>query len=266
MEKVLTEQELKDLAERMQAVFEDVGVVKLQDGQTGDGDDWYDDGLQVDYELRSGRVSCVLQRCIEAGGARYRVRMNAPLAGNTLPEDRMSERERELMREDMHIDFLTGVYNRRFIETVFCDRLAEAAREGRQVAVALVSLDGAEQLRREYGQPALDQIICTMANQWKKHYDGADRRIICRLTGSIFLIACDGVSEAELEAEVRRLYEEMPGECIAGSSFVPAELRTWSTLYRLCDERMRAASAAGGDRICAATEPSAPCGRLSEAE
>ena len=196
MEKGYTERGLQALTQALQAVFEDVSVVELPQECA---DHWQDDAVQVSYEQGGGQVSCVLRRRILVDGVWYGVQMSAPLAGNTLPEDRMTERERELVREDMNHDFLTGAYNRRYIETVFSAELEADVRAGGRVAAALVSLDGADRLQYTYGQPALDQVVCTIANQWKKHYDQPGSRIVCRLQGGLLLIACDKLSAAELK-------------------------------------------------------------------
>ena len=257
------EQELQRLTDALRAVFDDVSVVELP-GQPPEH--WQDDAMQVSYEQGGGQVSCVLRRRIDTAAGSYGIQMSAPLAGNTLPEDRMSERERELVREDLNHDFLTGAYNRRYIETVFSRRLASDIEAGGQAAAALVSLDDADGLRAAYGQPALDQIICTMANQWKKHSDIPARRIVCRLHGGILLIACAGMAARELADEMRRHYAEMPCDCVAGAGMMsrvaftlsigvagtaelPEGARGWEQLYQLCDARLRAAIAAGGDCI-----------------
>lgn len=135
MKKECTEQDLRELARSAQAVFE---AVTLTEAPLCDG--WQDDGLRVDYELRNGRVDCVLHRRVEADGKCWELEMCAPLAGNVLPEERMTPRERELCREDMSHDFLTGVYNRRYLETVFAQKLEQCAAQGRKAAVALVSI------------------------------------------------------------------------------------------------------------------------------
>ena len=119
MKKECTEQDLRELARSAQAVFE---AVTLTEAPLCDG--WQDDGLRVDYELRNGRVDCVLHRRVEADGKCWELEMCAPLAGNVLPEERMTPRERELCREDMSHDFLTGVYNRRYLETCVGDLIA----------------------------------------------------------------------------------------------------------------------------------------------
>ena len=265
MEKTWTEKDLAGLAEALRAVFEDVEIVPLPPESAGH---WQDDAMQVSYEQVGGQVGCVLRRRIQAGGASYGVQLGAPLAGNALPEDRMTERERELVREDLNRDFLTGAYNRRYIETVFSSQLEADMAAGQQAAVALISLDEADRLRYTYGQPALDQIVCTMTNQWKKHYDAPRSRIVCRLHGGVLLIARAGATAADLAEELGRFYAEMPCDCVAGAGMMsrvaftlsigvagtaelPADRRSWEGLYALCDARLRGAVAAGGDCICA---------------
>ena len=146
MDREWTEQDLHTFVRNAQAVFEEVSLTPAQPG-TG----WQDEGLQVDYELRGGRVDCVLHRSIQADGKMWQLQMTAPLAGNVLPEERMTPRERELCRDDLSHDFLTGVYNRRYLETVFAEVLAECATQGRSAAVALVTLDDGQKLRDSYG-------------------------------------------------------------------------------------------------------------------
>ena len=145
MEKQWTEQDLHSFVQTAQAVFDSVSLTEEQP-EPG----WQDESLQVDYELRGGRVDCVLHRIVEADGKRWKLQMSAPLAGNVLPEERMTPRERELCRDDMSHDFLTGVYNRQYLERVFGAKLEQWARQGRSAAVALVAeVALAQQLRLE---------------------------------------------------------------------------------------------------------------------
>ena len=260
MKKECTEQDLRTLAQSAQAAFE---TVKLTETQPCEG--WQDDGLRVDYELRNGRVDCVLHRRVEADGKCWELELSAPLAGNVLPEERMTPRERELCREDMSHDFLTGVYNRRYLETVFAEKLEQCAAQGRKAAVALVSIDNGQKLRDLYGQPVMDQLHCFVGNQWKKSFDVPAARIVSRLTGSIFVVGCLDADAKQLADEMELLYEQMPHACIttvglmhrvpftlscavAGLEDVP--VKNWQALYEKCDERLRAAQTAGGDRVC----------------
>ena len=256
MKKECTEQDLRELARSAQAVFE---AVTLTEAPLCDG--WQDDGLRVDYELRNGRVDCVLHRRVEADGKCWELEMCAPLAGNVLPEERMTPRERELCREDMSHDFLTGVYNRRYLETVFAQKLEQCAAQGRKAAVALVSIDNGQKLRDTYGQPVMDQLHCFVGNQWKKSFDTPATRVVCRLTGSIFAVGCLDADGKQLAEEMQNLYRQMPRECITTTgmmrrvpftlscgvaSLEDVQAKNWQALYELCDARLREAQNAGG--------------------
>lgn len=266
MERELTRQELQDLVKSVRAAFDGVTLTEVVPEEGPEPPQW-DEDLRVDYELRHGRVRCLLSRCVAADGKVYRLQMSAPLAGNSLPEDRLTEREREVYRDDMNHDFISGVFTRRYLETVFCPQIPEWAAAGRPVAMALVSLDRHAELLHQYGQPVMDQLICCVANQWKKHFCEPTGRIVSRLTGSVFVVGCAGMTGAQLEEEMRAIYTEMPCECIATTSTIKripytlsvgcagtdeVEDKSWKTLYVLCDERVRAAAAAGGDRVLGA--------------
>lgn len=253
MKQKLTEQELQRMLDGLQTAFEAVTLIELEPEQNCD---WRDDGVQVDYELRGSRVFCVLNRWIEADGKNYRLQLCAPLAGNTLPEDRMTEREREMCRDDMNHDFLTGVFNRSYLEQIFRSDLIDLSDRGGQAAAALVSLDRYADLLREYGQPVVDQLVSYVANQWKKHFEKPGERLVGRLTDSVLVVACAGCTGPELDAQMRDLYADMPCDCVIGTGMMSRlpytltiacagleeldpEEKNWDALYRLCERRMR---------------------------
>ena len=223
MEKQWTEQDLHSFVQAAQAVFDSVSLTEEQP-EPG----WQDESLQVDYELRGGRVDC------------------------------------ELCRDDMSHDFLTGVYNRQYLERVFGAKLEQWARQGRSAAVALVALDKGPQLCDTYGQPVMDQLHCFVGNQWKKHYDTPLHQVVCRLTGSVFVVGSVDTTGPQLAARMQELYEQMPHECItttgmmhrvqftmsgAAAGLDEVEAKNWPALYELCDARLRRVQASGGDRI-----------------
>ena len=262
MEKQWTEQDLHSFVQAAQAVFDGVSLTEEQP-EPG----WQDESLQVDYELRGGRVDCVLRRIVEADGKRWKLQMSAPLAGNVLPEERMTPRERELCREDLNHDFLSGVYNRRYLETVIATELDRWAEQGRKAAVALISLDHGAQLRDTYGQPVMDQLICFVANQWKKYFDIPGSQIVCRLTGTTFVVGCLDLDGGQLAQQMRNIYAEMPHECVtsmgmmkrvpftlsvavAGLDELDSAANCWQRLYAICDERLRGIQISGGNKIC----------------
>ena len=172
MKKEWTEQDLRAFAENAQTAFEDVTLTEA-DEETADT--WQDDGLQVDYVLRNGQVDCVLRRLIEADGKLWQLQMTAPLAGSDLPEDRMTARERELCRDDMNHDFLTGVFNRRYFEIEFCTRLDDWTDAHRCASLALVELDKADELLAQMPQdPQCEDIVARAGAKDTYYYSNAN--------------------------------------------------------------------------------------------
>lgn len=256
-----TEQDLRQFVESSRPVFQDVSLTQVDE----DADRcWQDDGLMVDYELRGGQVDCVLRRCVVADGKVWQLQMTAPLAGNDLPEDRMTPREREMCRDDMNHDFVTGVFNRRYYETEFCTKLDEWTDCHRCAALALVSIDGAEKLSARESDAVMGQLVCFVANQWKKHFDRPAERVVCRLADSLFVIGCADKNCKELEEELHTLYGQMPHECVASVGLmkmvpIPQSIavactsevrgRNWEAVFQLCRQRLKAVQQAGGDQV-----------------
>ena len=60
----------------------------------------------------------------------------------------------------------------------------------------------------------MDQLHCFVGNQWKKHFDTPTEQVVCRLTGSIFVVGSVDTTGPQLAARMQELYEQMPHECI----------------------------------------------------
>ena len=114
----------------------------------------------------------------------------------------------------------------------------------------------------------MNQLVCFVANQWKKHYDRPDERVVCRLTDTLFAIGCADKTCAELAEELRGIYAEMPRECVASVGLMqpggvhrnPSAVactgevrgRNWDArVQALSKQRLEAAAkTAGGDQVC----------------
>ena len=133
--------------------------------------------------------------------------------------------------------------------------------------MALISLDHGAQLRDTYGQPVMDQLICFVANQWKKYFDIPGSQIVCRLTGTTFVVGCLDMDGGQLAEQMRNIYADMPHECVtsmgmmkrvpftlsvavAGLDELDSAANCWQRLYAICDERLRGIQISGGDKIC----------------
>ena len=134
-------------------------------------------------------------------------------------------------------------------------------------ALALVSIDDAEKLSARESDAVMGQLVCFVANQWKKYFDIPGSQIVCRLTGTTFVVGCLDLDGGQLAEQMRNIYAEMPHECItsmgmmkrvpftlsvavAGLDELDSAANCWQRLYAICDERLRGIQISGGNKIC----------------
>lgn len=110
----------------------------------------------------------------------------------------------------------------------------------------------------------MSQLVCFVANQWKKHFDRPAERVVCRLADSLFVIGCADKNCKKLEEELHTLYGQMPHECVTSVGLmkmvpIPQSIavactsevrgRNWEAVFQLCRQRLEAVQQAGGDQV-----------------
>jgi GGDEF domain-containing protein len=256
MERTFTAQQLNALVGQLEKIFDSVEITDPRPEAAA--------GFTLGYASHLGGTDCVLACPITVDGTPRTLRIAGPVTGTAQPEDPVAARELELYHDDMNRDFLSGTYNRRFWETQFCRRIGERAAQGTPVAVALVQVDGYPELVRRHGQPVADQLVCYVANLWKKFYDEGSEKVVARLTGATYAIGCAGADETDLENQLRVLYGRMNLTCTATVGMMcripftlsigcadTGEAAEWPALYALCDRRMRDQAERGGNGVFA---------------
>ncbi len=258
MERNFTSAQLEELLRQLQSIFETAEVTDAEKAASA--------GMTVGYASRMDGADCTLSCPITVDGAPKTLRLANAVANAALAEDPAAARELEMYRDDMNRDFLSGAYNRRYWENAFCRSISAHVAAGQPVAVALVKVDDFGAVTKAHGQPVADQLVCYVANVWKKYYDEADEKLVCRLTGHTFAIGCVGADEIDLESQLRVLYEQMNRTCtstvgmlcrvpftlsIAAAGTDEVKDKIWPELYALCDQRLRAQAAAGGNGVYA---------------
>jgi diguanylate cyclase (GGDEF)-like protein/putative nucleotidyltransferase with HDIG domain len=121
----------------------------------------------------------------------------APLAAEFADALRRA-RHYEEIRERADIDFVTGLFNHRFVH-VFMQRLisAEGARE-RGFAVLLMDVDNFKTFNDTYGHSVGDRILQVIADQLKLMTDQVG--IVGRFGGDEFIVVLPGNSREEADA------------------------------------------------------------------
>lgn len=109
--------------------------------------------------------------------------------------------QREL-REQAIRDPLTGLHNRRFLNSVLPQRLEQAAQRGSQLSILMIDIDRFKTFNDSYGHHAGDALLQSLAGLLRHHTRSLD--IACRYGGEEFLLA---LSNTSLEIASRRAEE-----------------------------------------------------------
>lgn len=113
--------------------------------------------------------------------------------------DRMRA-ERDKLLEQAVRDPLTGLHNRRYLDSVLGELLEQFGRSGEPIAVALIDLDHFKHINDRYGHPFGDEALRAFAQVLKAGTRGGD--IVCRYGGEEF---CLVLPHAGPEGAVARL-------------------------------------------------------------
>lgn len=173
-----------------------------------------------------------------------------------------ARRERRRLVAQARHDGLTGLDNHTwFFERTGRD-LADAARNGRPLTLALADIDYFKQVNDQHGHPAGDAVLRRVARELVAAF--GDRAHLGRVGGEEFAIAFLGVPADEavvlLQQFRRRLEEARPGPdgSVLTMSYGLASRRpgdTVETLRARADDALYRAKQGGRDRLVVADDP-----------
>lgn len=158
-------------------------------------------------------------------------------------------------------DALTGLQNRRQLETVFTHLAAAADRQGHALGVVVVDLDHFKQINDRWGHHAGDAVLVHAAGLLRDHLRKSDWAF--RIGGEEFClllpIASRHAGGAIAESMRRRIAErpcDIEGQTIPlsasiGLSVYPDDARAFEQLLSVADERMYRAKQQGRNRVVA---------------
>ncbi len=158
-------------------------------------------------------------------------------------------REKQNMKFERDIDFLTNIYNRRaFLEKL--NALSETPDVLKKTAVVMMDLDNLKYVNDTWGHVYGDKFICAAADVLVdfKHKN----KLAARLSGDEFVILIYGAdSLEELEAHIKRLAEDFKKACIydpngtcfpitisGGYAFYPDHSKEFTEILHLADQTM----------------------------
>jgi len=181
-------------------------------------------------------------------------------------EDRVQTRTRELesaLARAEHLattDMLTGIPNRRSFMAQAEQRHAEWLRHQRPYALLMMDLDNFKQINDNYGHPAGDKVLASVASALRQYTRCED--IIGRLGGEEFCVLLVGVSEVEAMTLAERIRTELAklpiifeGQSIpvtASFGLVPPALLldNFDEVLKNSDKMLYQAKHEGRNRVC----------------
>lgn len=170
---------------------------------------------------------------------------------------------RQQLTELANVDELTGLGNRRRVNSVLRDEINRARRAGTELSLILLDVDYFKRYNDHYGHPAGDDVLRTLAGIMRRASTRAGE-LVARYGGEEFMIVLPGTSAQSALRTAARLREMIAQEHILHATSEVAEHITISQgvvtllptgehqpadLIKLADQALYNAKAAGRDTI-----------------
>jgi diguanylate cyclase (GGDEF)-like protein len=164
------------------------------------------------------------------------------------------------------MDALTGVLNRRALESRAIELAHQAANTGEPVALLLGDLDGFKTVNDTYGHAAGDDALREIAKRLRKHLRAFEG--VYRFGGEEFAVLLAGASLDDAAAAAERLRTAVAanpiGELTLSMSFgvagtAPGAPFAFDAVFADADRALYEAKRGGRNRVCAA----APTGAVA---
>lgn len=157
-------------------------------------------------------------------------------------------------------DPLTGLYNRRKLETTLSIEIERASRYRRPLSMVMLDLDDMKSINDRHGHPAGDEVLVIVSDAIRKHIRRVD--VAARYGGDEFIIVLPEAEWQEAEQVARRVVDQIQGTSFRGDVLsVSAGVVQWQNsihtekAYVDCvDRAMYHAKRAGGSQVHVAHE------------
>lgn len=104
-------------------------------------------------------------------------------------------------------DYLTGLYNRRYLDEELPRQVAMSQRSGQPLGVAMIDLANFKQINDTYSHKVGDQVLAWVARRLPEQLGPAD--LLCRFGGDEFIVLFPGSNAAEMDAKLAAMEREL---------------------------------------------------------
>jgi len=159
------------------------------------------------------------------------------------------------LHKDSETDGLTGLFNRRAFDRYLLAAVGEAVSRAEPLTLVMLDVDDFKPFNDEFGHPAGDQVLRTIANILQSSARKND--IVARYGGEEFSILCPGVPEAQAGFMADRLrqavanhpWEQRPITLSAGVAAHRVCPHSHDALVEAADRALYRAKAEGRNRV-----------------
>jgi diguanylate cyclase len=197
----------------VQSLVAELGVLGGSTGRFGAQLDTYADSIEQADSLESlaGLVRDMVQQSRDVQGevASASARLQAGQAEAALLSSRVRELEGELRRvsEELSIDALTQVANRRGLADAFAAESARHGRDGTTLAVALIDIDNFKKLNDSLGHSVGDEALKSLAVRVRGALRPVDH--VARFGGEEFVLLLPATDVGQAQEALTRLQREL---------------------------------------------------------
>jgi diguanylate cyclase (GGDEF)-like protein len=155
------------------------------------------------YLLATGNIAYARSQKLRDAREQLRLGEQARHAANEVLQQQLDEIHalQTQLSEQANRDPLTGLYNRRYLDTTLARELARCEREGQHLSLMLIDIDHFKQVNDRYGHPAGDEVLKKLAALLNEQARAAD--VACRYGGEEFLLVLPNMPQdiARVRAE-----------------------------------------------------------------
>ncbi len=121
------------------------------------------------------------------------------------------------LHEQANRDPLTGLYNRRYLDTTLERELARCQREGQPLSLVLIDIDHFKLINDTYGHLAGDEVLKQLADMLSAQARSAD--VVCRFGGEEFLLLLPNMPQTTALARAEQWRQRFAASTIAFGEF-----------------------------------------------